>query len=172
MFGQTGDIIGQILGILAVISGFICFQMKSAGKLLLVEMITASIFTAHYFFIGAYTAVALNLLGIIKCVGYYFRDKKGSKNLFLPIFFTAITVVAGILTWEGWHSALILVGLVVYTMSLSLPNPQIIRYSIFIKSPLCLGYNVIVNSIGGIVYECAIFISAIIATIKYHVQKR
>jgi hypothetical protein len=168
MFGEVGNIIGQILGIFAVVSGFIAFQMKTPNKLLFVESITAAIFSAHYFFIGAFTAMALNFLGLIKTVVYYFRDKQGSKSLIWPILFTILTIVTGILTWEGWHSLLILLGLVVLAISLAIPNAQMVRFAMFIKSPLCLVYNIIVMSVGGIVYECAVLVSVVIATINYY----
>ena len=39
MFGEVGNIIGQILGIFAVVAGFIAFQMKTPNKLLFVKVL-------------------------------------------------------------------------------------------------------------------------------------
>ena len=47
MFGETGEIIGQALSIVAVITGFLSFQMKSARGLLAFQIATALVFSAH-----------------------------------------------------------------------------------------------------------------------------
>lgn len=166
MFGEVGYIIGQCISGLAVLVGFISFQQKTAGRILFCEILSASLFTLHYFLIGAPTAVVLNLLGVLQCVVYFFRDKRGSKSKLFPIIFTLLVVTSGVMTWEGWHSAFIVFGLAVYSVSIALPNPQTIRYAMFLKSPACLVYNVCAVSIGGTAYECAVLISSLIGTVR------
>ena len=61
------EMFGQFLGVVAVIFGFISFQMKTPRGILSLQLATALVFAAHYFFIGALTATALNLLGAVKC---------------------------------------------------------------------------------------------------------
>lgn len=169
MFGeatQVMNVIGQALGVAAVVLGFFSYQMKTAEKLLTFEIIVAFIFAAHYFFIGAPTAMALNLLSAVQCIFYYFRTKRKVKSMVIPIIFTVLIIISGILTWEGWYSLFIMVGLAVYSLAIAMPDAQMIRYAMFIKSPLCLAYNSIVFSIGGIVYECTVLLSSIIGIIK------
>ena len=166
MFGETGEIIGQILSLVAVVTGFISFQMKTSKGILLFQLITALTFSAHYILIGTMTAAALNLIAAIKCVCYYVRNKRGSKGLFTPIFFTVLVFVTGVLTWDGWYSIFIMAGLLVNSVGLSLSNPQTIRKLTLIKSPLCLAYNLLVLSLGGSIYEAAILVSAIIGIVK------
>lgn len=166
MLGETGIIIGQILSLVAVATGFISFQMKTAKGVLFFQILTALIFSAHYFLINAMTAAALNLVAGIKCICYYARNKRGGKGLFIPIFFTVLVCVTSIITWDGWYSMFIMAGLVLNAVSLSLSNPQTIRKLTLIKSPLCLTYNIFVLSSGGIIYEIATLLSAIIGIFK------
>jgi hypothetical protein len=165
------EVIGQLLGIAAVVFGFISYQMKTSRGILIFQLTTALIFSAHYFLIGALTAMALNLLGAISCVFYFFRDKRGGKSIIEPIVFIALIMVASILTWEGWYSAFIMSGLVVNSISLVLSNAQKTRLCMFLKSPLCLIYNIIVSSGGGIVYECVVLVSSLIGIIKNRSSK-
>lgn len=160
------ETIGQLLGITAVVFGFISYQMKTSRGILIFQLATALIFSAHYLLIGALTAMALNLLGAISCVFYFFRDKRGGKSITEPIIFIALVIVSSILTWEGWYSAFIMSGLVVNSISLILSNAQKTRMCMLLKSPLCLVYNIIVSSAGGIVYECVVLISSLIGIIK------
>ena len=158
--------IGQLLGILAVILGFISFQMKTSRGILILQLATALVFAVHYCLIGAFTATALNLLGAVKCVVYFFRDKRGSKGWIEPIIFSVLVIVISVLTWEDWYTAVVMVALVVDTVSLALPNPQTTRMCMFVKSPLCLVYNTTVASAGGVIYECAVLSSSVVGRIR------
>ena len=171
MFGEATElmyIVGQALGIVAVVLGFFSYQMKTAKRLLIFEIIVAFVFSAHYLFIGALTAMALNLLSAVQCIFYYVRNKRGSTSMVIPIIFTVLVVATGIMTWEGWYSIFIVLGLAVYSLAIAMPDAQMIRIAMFIKNPLCLAYNAIVLSIGGIVYECTVLVSSIIGLIRNH----
>lgn len=167
MFGELGNMIGQALSLVAVALGVVSFQMRSAKGILFFQILTALVFSGHYFMIGAMTAMGLNLVAAIKCICYYARNKRGGKGLFVPIFFTALVVVTSILTWDGWYSVFIMTGLVVNSIGFALPDPQKIRKLVFLKAPLCLIYNLCVLSTGGIIYEGATFVSAVIGAWKH-----
>ena len=175
MFGNATEVmyvIGQILGIIAVVIGFFTYQMKTAGKLLLFELIVSLLFSAHYLLIGATGAMALNFLCGVRCVFYYFRNKRGSQSKLLPIVFTVLIVATSILTWEGWYSVFIMAGLAVHSLATAMADAQKIRFAMFIKNPLCLAYNVMVLSIGGIAYECTVLVSSIIGTLRNRKQSK
>lgn len=61
------EMFGQFLGIVVVVLGFVSFQMKASRGILALQLATALVFAAHYYFIGALTATALYLLGAVKC---------------------------------------------------------------------------------------------------------
>lgn len=175
MFGNATEVmyvIGQILGIIAVVIGFFTYQMKTAGKLLIFELIVSFLFSAHYLLIGATGAMALNFLCGVRCVFYYFRNKRGSQSKLLPIVFTVLIVATSILTWEGWYSVFIMAGLAVHSLATAMADAQKIRFAMFIKNPLCLAYNVMVLSIGGIAYECTVLVSSIIGTLRNRKQSK
>ena len=159
------EIIGQILSIVAVILGFITFQTKTPRGILIFQLLTALVFSAHYFLIGAMSAAGLNFIAAIKCLCYYLRDRKDKKGIVIPMIFTVLVIVTSILTWDGWYSLFIMTGLTILTISFAF-SANTIRKMNLIKSPLCLVYNVCVLSIGGIIYEMATFISTITTLIR------
>ena len=169
-------VFGQILGIIAVILGFVCFQMKTPKMILIFQMIIALTFALHYVCIGALAAAPVNLLAAIQNLCYYFRNKKGSQSMFLPIHFAVLMVVVNVLSWiltgGEWYTAFLLVGITVGAISLALSSAQSIRYTMLIKSPLCLTYNAFALSIGGVVYESAVLISSVIGIIKGNKEKK
>lgn len=168
-------IFGQILGIVAVILGFVCFQMKSSRAVLVFQMIIALVFALHYVCIGAIAAAPVNVLAALQSLCYYFRNKKGSKSPDLPIFFAVVMVLVNLFAWifagGEWYTVFLMAGVTVAAVSLSFSSAQNIRYSMLIKAPLCLIYNAFAFSVGGVVYESAVLVSSIIGIIKNRREK-
>lgn len=164
-------ILGQIVSIIAVILGFLSFQMKTARRILGLQIIVALLFALHYLLIGGYSAIAPNLLGCIGCIFFYWRDKTGSNSLVIPVIFITLLVIMGIITWAGWYDIFILTGCIASNAGLSMRNPQNTRKAMLIKSPLCLIYNAIVLSIGGVIYEISVLSSSIIGLIRNRKKK-
>lgn len=160
-------IFGQFLGLVAIALGFITYQMKTQKQILLLQIITTAVFGLHYLMIGALTGMAMNLLGIARTLTYYFRyGKKGGERI-IPIFYAVVLGAVGILTWEAWYSIFVFLGLVIHTLCLAFRDPQKMRMSILVTSPLVLIYDVFTLSIGGIVYESVAIVSCIIGIVKY-----
>ena len=171
MFDNVMYILGQVLGVVAVILGFVSFQMKTPKGILIFQMIVAAVFALHYLLIGAFTAVALNALAAVQNLCYYFRNKKGSKSLVIPIVFVSLVIIASAITFTDWRSAIIMAGVAAGSVSLAMSDPQKIRAAMFVKSPICLIYNALVLSIGGVVYECAVLVSSAIGFFRNRTPK-
>lgn len=166
MFGEIGMMIGQALSLVAVVTGFVSYQMKTTKGILTFQIITAFLFATHYFLIGAMTAAVINFMGVFSGFCYYMREKRNSRTPIVPIIFMSLRWITGIFTWEGWYSLLLLVGLTASDIGLAISKPQTIRKLYLIKAPLCLSYNAIVFSTGGIIYEVATLTSAVIGLFK------
>lgn len=165
-------LIGQALGILAVILGFLSFQRKTVAGIILTQMGAALVFALHYAILSAPTAIALNLLFAVNCVYCYFRDKRGSKEKIGTYVLIVLVIAIGIVTWEGWYTGSLVVGLVFNTVSIALNDPQKTRKMMLIKTPLCFLYNLMVGSVGGMIYECVVLISSIIGMVRYGRKKK
>ena len=160
-------LIGQALGVVAVILGFITYQMKSPKKLLIVNLITCGVFCLHYLLIGAISGAVMNGIGIIRNIVYTNRDKKVFSSPAWPFIFAAIMVIGGLVTWQDWRSVLMVSALFINSLALSLKNAQHIRFSLLITCPLVLIYDVLLHSYGGMVYEGMSIVSAIIGIIRF-----
>ena len=171
MFGTTGEIIGQILGFVAVIIGFISYQMKTPKAILCFEIMSATVFGTHYLFLGEFTGVALNGLMLVQGIVYYIRARRGKKGFVVPAIFTCLVLIVGFLSWNSFTSLFIIIGLAIYSFFIGMSNAQVIRFAMFAKAPICLTYNVLVFSLGGILYECSVFTSSLISTVKHYRKK-
>ena len=165
-------IIGQILGIIAIIIGFITFQMKTKRQILFMQTTTAVIFCFHYLLIGALTGVAMNVVATVRNLVYDYCAKKGYKTKLIPIAFVIIQAGMAIFAWEAWYSAFILLGICINTYCMSLSNPQTVRSSIIVSSPLVLVYNAFTVSIGGMIYESVAIVSSAIGLFRNRKNKK
>lgn len=164
-------IIGQAFGVIAIILGFVSYQMRTQRQILFVLSATAVVFVIHYFLIGAYTAMAMNAVNIFRNIAYDYRARKGIDSKVIPIIFACIQAVMGIITWEAWYSVFVLLGIVINTVCVSFKNPQNVRKSILVTSPLVLTYDIFATSLGGAVYESVALVSAAIGIFRNRKKK-
>ena len=173
------DIICQAISIIAVIVGFISFQMKTDKQVLTLQTLVSILFTAHYLMLGATDAAILNAVGIIRNFttlmdqGDYIYLIIGAilESLGYGALFAIIMVFLGFLSWINWSSILVITGLAINTVFLSCKNPQNLRKSILVSSPMVLVYNIINLSIGGMIYESVVIVSSIVGIIRYADKK-
>lgn len=163
--------IAQALGIVAIILGFVNYIVKTRGQVLFVHSVTTICFVLHYLCLGAWAGMALNFVGFIRNIAYYYAGKNGKVGKALSITFAVIMGAMGItvslLAKEGWYFILSVVALMINSYAMSFSNPNNIRKSILITSPLVLAYDCFVLSVGGAVYESVAIISAVIGLIRY-----
>ena len=156
-------ILGQVLGFIAVILGFISFQMKTHKKLMIMQTALSVTILLHYLFIGGISGCVLNLVCTARNITYSTEN----KNKYLTIVFAVAMGILGVVSWQGWYSLFVIAGLVINTLCLALKNPQSNRKSILVTSPLIIVYDVIVKSYGGIILESVVIISSVIGLIRY-----
>ena len=164
---ETTQMIAQILGFVAVVLGFISFQVKNDKQLLFTHLLVCAVFAVHYYLLGAMPGAVLNGVGVLRNLVYYQKDKSFYKPKLFPILFATIMLALGIWSANGIHSVLLIAGLVINTLCLSFKSAQKVRISVLFTCAMVLIYDVIEHSVGGTIFESVAIISAIIGLIRY-----
>ena len=164
---STPWLIGQLFGIFAIILGFISYQVKTQRQILFMQSAVGAVFCIHYCLIGAYPAMAMNGINIIRNVAYDYRTRKGISSKLIPIVFVIIQIIMCILTWNEWYSVFVLLGIGINTYCMSFSDPQNVRKSVIVTSPLVLTYDIFAGSVGGSIYESVALVSAAIGVIRH-----
>ncbi len=164
------NIIGQIVGFIAVLLTIVSYQVKTNKELLIVQTVSAVLFSLHYFLIGALSAFVLNIIAAIRNIVYCNKDKFFLSN-FCPYLFALIMIIMGFFAWQGLYSIFLMAGLAINTVCLSLSDSQNIRKSILISSPLVLIYDIFVMSMGGLANEILAITSSVVGIVRYHNKK-
>lgn len=160
-------IIGQIFGVIAILLGFLNYQVRTKKQILMILTATSLVFVIHYGLIGAYVGMALNLVNIVRNFVYDYCSRKAITTKAVPIAFAVIQGVIGILTWGEWYSIFVLIGQVVNAVCVSFADPQKLRKSILFTSSMVFLYDLFSKAAGGAVYEIICIVSAIIGLIRY-----
>ena len=161
------ETIGHIIGFCALILIFISYQIHDKKKLILIQTISTTLVCIQYILIGAYSGFALNIVCIIRNIIFYNRDKKFFSSLFFPIFFACVIPLISLLSWDGYYSIFIVIGLMINTICLGICSAQNLRIASLLCCTLIIIYNVCAHSYSGIVNETVTIISSIIGIFRY-----
>lgn len=166
-------IIGQILGIVAPIVTFISYQVNSKNKLLLLQTAANVAICISYLLLGASSGFALNIVGTIRNMTFFFLDPKSRTNRICAVILALAMGGAGLLSWEGPISLVLMVALMANTIFMSFGDPQLLRKSVIGTSSLILIYNLLMANptIGGIMNESIAIVASIIGVLIYRKKK-
>ena len=147
---------------------------KDNRKFTLIFHILASLFFAiHFGLLGAFTGATMSILAAIRGGFYNLRkSKKWINNPILPYLFVLIFWLAGIFTWEGYHSLLPMFSVTLECFALWTLNTKKMRWLFLFARPTWIIYNVMVGSVAGLATEVFIVSSLIIAIVRFDFLKK
>lgn len=172
------DIVTQGVGFCGAALNFLSFQQNKRSRIIGFQIGAALLFITHYILLGitngadAYTGAALNFIGLSRSIVFINNDKKWAKSPVWLVFFIIVSAVSGILTWESWYSFLPPLAMILTTISYWMKDETKIRLITFPSSPCWLIFNIITGSVAGVVTECVVMSSLIIAIIRYDILKK
>lgn len=172
------DIITQGIGFGGAALNFLSFQQNKRSRIIGFQIVAALLFITHYIFLGftsgedAFTGAALNFIGLTRSIVFINNDKKWAKSPVWLVIFIVVSAIAGVLTWEAWYSFLPSTAMILTTVSYWMKDETKIRLITFPSSPCWLIFNIITGSVAGIVTECIVMSSLIIAIVRYDILKK
>ncbi len=165
-------IMGQAFGVLSTLLFFISYQIFDKKKLLIVQTFAAVSICVSFAFLGAISGFLLNIVCILRNIAYYFQ-KFGTKINYITTALVVLAMSAScVLSWQGPVSLLITLALMINSVCLSFGNPQLLRKSVLISSPMAIIYNLLVLSFGGVLTESFIISASVIGIVRYNRVKK
>jgi len=102
-------ILSQSARFLAIVFDFLSLQYKERKKLFFLLIISASLISLHYFFLGLITAGVLVMISVTRFIVCYFTTDKR-----LMILFLIIPTISLYFTYAHLYDFIIYVGLLVF----------------------------------------------------------
>ncbi|MCF0237408.1 MAG: YgjV family protein [Sphaerochaetaceae bacterium] len=162
----------QLLGIVGLILMALSYQMKERKGLLFMQMFSNAFLVAHYALLGALVMVAMCAINIARSIVFIAEDKKGERNQKLLYVFLLISLVSGLLTWDGPLSLMVIVASLILTVALYCRNLTLMRILFLFPPVLYISYNIMKGSIGGVGNDLFCFISAIVALWRFNIKSK
>ena len=159
-------IITQLVGVFGIIASVISFQCKKHKSILFFRSLNEFIFAVQYLLLGAYTGMAMNLIGCVRNFIFTNQISKGKRTILSTIAFCILFTFFGIFTWQGKKSVLIIIAKILSTLAYGNKNTTIVRAILFVTCTSWLIYNCMVFSIAGVLNEAFTLISLIIGVIR------
>lgn len=164
--------IAQLIGVLGTIAVVIGMQQKKYNRIVFCKIFNEFIATIHYFLIGGYTGMVINLASCLTNGVYWYRITKGKSTLIFQILFGALFVTLGALSWQGPISIFVILAKLISSVSLGIKTPRTIRFLNLISNPCWLVYNLYMGSVAGIITDSLVLASTIIAVVRLDILKK
>lgn len=149
----------------------VSFYLKNYKFRTVCNIVAAIFMGSGYFCLGAYTAVGLNVLGLIAYICFYiFKTKNKENPLYFIIILWVITVINGIFTFSGWVSLLPTIASVLFYFSVWQKNTLVYRVLGVITTIFYVLYNVMYKSWFGAIAQSVLLMLSIIGLIMYIVE--
>ena len=158
------EIIAQIIGIIGSALMIFSYQCKNPKTLIVIQGAGGLMFAINFFILGAYTGALLNLVNVVRSIGF---AKIKSKNKLLPVILVGAYAISTVFTYNGWLSIAVLAAQTVGTVIFYLDNDKIIKIaSLCFVSPVWFVHNILTGSLGGVICESFAMISIIVYIIR------
>lgn len=166
------QLIAQIIGFMGTIVVVIGMQQRKYGRIVFCKILNELFAAIHYFLIGGYTGMVINLASCMTNGVYWYRITKGKSTLIFQILFGALFVTLGALSWHGPISIFVVLAKLISSVSLGIKNPRAIRILNLISNPCWLVYNLYLGTVAGIVTDTLVLTSVIIAVVRLDILKK
>ena len=161
------QLLGHTIGFISVALFFYSYQRTKKSKIMIIQTVATALSCVQYLLIGATSGFTLNIVCIIRNFAFYYREKNNKTDLATPVLFAVAMAAVSCFSWEGIHSLLITLGLVVNTVCMGIFDAKNFRKTILISSTLILVYNIFAHSYSGMLSESISLISVVIGIIRY-----
>ena len=173
MITLTPQLIGEICGGIAVAVGFLMFQQKKRGRILLLKLSCDVLWGVHFLLLQAYTGVALSVVAAAREILFATIGAKDDKKP-LPLLFVFLALNTGgvIFAWNSMWSICSLISGWLATLAFWQTAPTKIKVlSIFVCASQ-MTYAIGVGSGSGLVNEIITVGSIALFFIRTLLKKR
>lgn len=164
-------VIGNVLGITAVVLYILSYQMKNRLAIILCNAASRVLYVAQYLLLGALEGALLDVVAFFVSLLCCLRYSKFIKShLILTVVLTNVGIIGiGMLTYKDIFSLLPIFGVVFETLAFWLKKERNIRIVSLVGAPLWLVYNLMNMAYGSAVGNLIAMVSITTAIVRYDI---
>ncbi len=162
------NILIQLVGLVAAGCVLWSFQQNKRSHILLLLIAGQILFCVHFYLLDAWTAVAINLIGIVRGVIFNLKaERRWAQYSIWVYLFIVLFWISGYFTWEGPRSLLPLLAMTIETVGLWRRDPKAIRWFLLIIRPLFFTYAFLVGSYAGMLADILFSVSIMVSMFRF-----
>lgn len=164
-------LIAQLVGCVALVLSLSIFQLNKRKAMLRLGVVSALIYSVHFFLLGAYTGAAMNVINGARGYAFY-KVEPDKRHVGILILFIAIAGVATYITWQSIISLLPLIAATIGGIALWHKKPRAIRRWALLAPPVWFIYSYLVGSYPGMIVETIMFTSNLVGEYRFDIDHR
>lgn len=171
-FSNKMYIIAQLVGIIPLVLSYFTFILKKRKSILMAKLCSDLLWSVHFFLLLQFTGGIINAVNTVRDAVLYHREKRWASHWLVLFFFALLSVGASLIKWQGWYSAIPLIGSLIALVGFWCKDPQTIKRLNFPAVLLWLIYGLIVGSISTIICNILSLISLTISEINFQKKSK
>ena len=163
-----------IFGLSAVAFYLICFQLKSAKKIIACKLLSSILYVLQYLLLFAFVGAAMDALAVVTNSIAYKKDTPFISKYKIPILvITNVGIITvGLLLYENIFSLLPIAGVLFENVANWMKTEKRLRIVSLLAVPCWLVYNVVSRAYGSVIGSVLALISIISALIIYSKKEK
>ena len=163
-----------LLGILAVITFLLSFQLKSRRNILIVNLTSRFLYILQYLVLGAFEGAVLDFMGFLSSFVARYKERPFFTRHFIWIIgiINLCLVAVGLVLYENIFSLFAIFGIVFEVTALWLTREKNIRILSLVAAPFWLVYNFVNGAYGSVIGNVLVIVSILIAMFRLDFKKR
>lgn len=158
-----------IVGLSAVALYLLCFQLKSAKRILACKFFSNILYVLQYLLLGAFVGAALDTAAVITTALGYSKDKSFVVKYKVPILIAVhiSILIIGVLLYQNLFSLLAIAGALLESAANWMKKEKSIRIVSLLAVPCWFIYNAACGAWGSVLGNILAALSIITALIRY-----
>jgi len=162
-----------ISGIAGVALYLLCFQLKSAKKILACKLFSSALYVLQYLLLFAFVGAAMDTASLVTSTFAYKKDTRFVAKYKIPILiFVHIGIILiGALLYENLFSLFAIAGVIFESVASWMKREKMIRIISIFSVLFWLVYNIVSEAYGSAIGSILALFSIITALIRYRKGK-
>ena len=156
----------SIIGYIAIAVSVLIYQQNTRKKLLICKGLSDVLWISHYILLSAYTGAAVTAVAMLRTLVFLNKDAKDPKNRKWLFVFLGISIISGILTWNGFFSIFAMCGSLIAIVSFYIGDPKLTRILSFPVSVCMLTYGASNGSVAAVINEILVMGSSVLGMLR------
>ena len=167
-------IIGNIIGVSAVVMFVLSYQLKTRKRIILFNAASRVLYVLQYVLLGAFEGAVLDIIALLVSILAQNKNKGwfAKHTKFAIVGANLFVVVMGLLFYQNVYSLLPILGVLFETGALWLTKEKQIRLVSFFGAPFWLAYNLIYIAYGSAIGNVMTMVSIGLAILRYDMKKK